>query len=366
MVHSGPSDLSWRDKPQRPQAKAEPVTSTTTAVTAATEGVFRAVDPTAEFPLRLNIPPRRMWGWGARGAGGGNGFCGECSLQTALLFFGSYVSQERVRYAAGNHELLLGVHDRAAAKALHLKYAAFDNDNHEDPQCGAFLQWTARQLAAGTPVIAAWFLRTLTGDADYDHIMPVVGAAVTPFKDPRKRAKAPLKMAACGVAALEFHDLARPAAQRAPSDEHRLVATRAELAGEQPTVAEEYQYALPRVTSYGLAVSGVNDPKRECRRVMLHTDRWDEPDWGAEDGVDAAVAAIGLSATVLGLTEGATYALLRFDGVDGVPPSGFLASGAWSRRIDFVAVAAAVHLVAFDSVPSDGAFFYRVVAIPSE
>lgn len=79
-------------------------------------------------PVILNIPPRRMWGWGA----GMNGYCGETSFQSSGIYYGNWWSQEQVRYADGNKELLIGVNDEKAAKNLHLSYTLW-NYNQKTP-----------------------------------------------------------------------------------------------------------------------------------------------------------------------------------------------------------------------------------------
>ncbi len=76
----------------------------------------------------LNIPPRQMWGWGA----GMNGYCGETSFQSVGIYYGNWYSQERVRYADGNQELLIAVNDEKAAKNLALSYTVW-NYNQKTP-----------------------------------------------------------------------------------------------------------------------------------------------------------------------------------------------------------------------------------------
>ena len=62
--------------------------------------------------LSLNVPPRRMWGWGP----GLSGFCGEMSIQSAGLYYGNYISEQRARDAGGTgSQLLIGVNLEAVS-----------------------------------------------------------------------------------------------------------------------------------------------------------------------------------------------------------------------------------------------------------
>jgi hypothetical protein len=89
----------------------------------------------------LDIQPRKMWGWGGLADRDYSGYCGETSIQTAGLFFGQYVSQELVRYAGGNREVLVDVNAHAAAEAVLLRIDRWDIDGRARPQSDAFLAW---------------------------------------------------------------------------------------------------------------------------------------------------------------------------------------------------------------------------------
>jgi hypothetical protein len=95
---------------------------------------------------------------------------------------------------------------------------------------------------------------------------------------------------------------------------------------------------------------------------------WREPDWGAEDGLDEAPVPLAVSGLATGLRPGAPYALLRFDDPAAVPEKaggkGLDAGRKWRRKWTFTAPAESVELRAFDTVPSDGARFYRLVPAP--
>jgi hypothetical protein len=111
-----------------------------------------------------------MWGW----TGNVDGYCGETSFQSSLIYYGNYASQEQVRYADGNAELIISQNDQTAANKLWLVNEEW-NYNQKQPQEVAFKAWLKKNIDAGWPVTAGWYLRELNGDPDYDHIMIVVG-----------------------------------------------------------------------------------------------------------------------------------------------------------------------------------------------
>ena len=64
--------------------------------------------------IQLNIPPVKMWGWSETEFL--HGYCVETAFQSALKYYGNYVSAEYCRMADGNVELLIGENDVRAAK----------------------------------------------------------------------------------------------------------------------------------------------------------------------------------------------------------------------------------------------------------
>ena len=59
--------------------------------------------------MLLDVPPRFMWGWGHNVSG----YCGSMSIQTVGLYYGNYLSQDKVRGMTGGHdgrhEIMLGM-----------------------------------------------------------------------------------------------------------------------------------------------------------------------------------------------------------------------------------------------------------------
>jgi hypothetical protein len=100
-----------------------------------------------------------QWGW----APGVSGYCGETSIQSAGLYFGNWISSERVRYAGGNAEVLVNVNAHTAATALKFTIARW-NSGAKKPQNAAFVAWVKSQLAAGHPVVAGLYQSETGGD----------------------------------------------------------------------------------------------------------------------------------------------------------------------------------------------------------
>ena len=128
------------------------------------------------------MTPRFQWN-------ANSGYCGETAFISAGMRFGQYTSQWTARSLASPHvdqwkssaQLLLGVNDLAAARAMRLDAVAFDNKRQRSvPQ---FLRWVKGRFLAGDSVIIGVLNNTKIlgewpqdkGQASYDHIVPVFG-----------------------------------------------------------------------------------------------------------------------------------------------------------------------------------------------
>lgn len=299
----------------------------------------------ASDEVLLDIPARKMWGWDE-----GHGYCGETSFQSALLYYGNYVTQEKVRYADGNKELLIGVHDEKAAKNLLLTYEAFDFEEEDNPHATTFLDFVMKHVRAGAPVVAGWFLKKNNGDEDYDHIMPIVG-----FKGSNNGSKRSPPTSA----AITYNDLYVTSAHSvvAGSDAFK---TRKQCTTKSPR--QPYSYCLPVEANYGIALTGNVDPEGMLYRTILRADKVSEPDWGAEDGLDETPEQQTFAATVYGLTVGEEYSLLRFDSVSSLENSRNFLQLDYSDRVDFTA-AATTHEISGIQLRSDGEHYFRTVSV---
>lgn len=98
-----------------------------------------------------------------------NGYCGEVSIQMLMLGHGAWIPQEVARDAGGG-ELLPGVNYDRALRRLGVAYEAFDGRGYD-----AFMAWTKRQLLEHHRGVVTVAYYDGGPDADYDHIMPIVG-----------------------------------------------------------------------------------------------------------------------------------------------------------------------------------------------
>lgn len=293
---------------------------------------------TASSPVRqavrttlLAIPPRQQWDENG-------GYCGETSIQSFALYFGTYASQFRIREFINpdqQSQLLVGVNEQIALRALQLKYDQW-NFNRPIPQSKNYLAWVKQSIQRGAPVIGTLYIRGMT-DPDYDHIVPMVGFRSSSDSNryqPRD--------------VLLFND------NFANSTLSRTFGTLA--ATRRGANTRSFMYAIPSRVDYGCAVTGIVDTLRETVPVRLQVDRSWEPNLIA----GAQPVAMDATLVVQSLVPGKTYSLLRYDDPAAVPDSGFLANGGYTRAHSFTATAATQTFT--DQFLSNAVVTYRCVA----
>lgn len=293
---------------------------------------------TASSPVRqavrttlLAIPPRQQWDENG-------GYCGETSIQSFALYFGTYASQFRIREFINpdqQSQLLVGVNEQIALRALQLKYDQW-NFNRPIPQSKNYLAWVKQSMQRGAPVIGTLYIRGMT-DPDYDHIVPMVGFRSSSDSNryqPRD--------------VLLFND------NFANSTLSRTFGTLA--ATRRGANTRSFMYAIPSRVDYGCAVTGIVDTLRETVPVRLQVDRSWEPNLIA----GAQPVAMDATLVVQSLVPGKTYSLLRYDDPAAVPDSGFLANGGYTRAHSFTATAATQTFT--DQFLSNAVVTYRCVA----
>ncbi len=208
------------------------------------------------------------WGWGPKT----KGYCGETSLQAAGLLFGNWFSQQKVRAAARNQEVLIDANAEFAARALWLTHERWDINAVPQPQAARFLKWANAHIAASAPVMLGVFHRMPGGDPDYDHVVLAHGVSTS----------------AGVVSALHYFDwylnTSRTFSTVSPGGPNSDIKSRAQC---QQTDApmQPYGYCVPLEYVSALAVTGNKDPQSETFRVVLSVGSWSEPDWGTEDKV---------------------------------------------------------------------------------
>jgi len=302
----------------------------------------------------LNIPPRYMWGWDEVTPLGGplranlSGFCGSCSIQSAALYYGNWVTQNDVRMAVGNAEVLLGYNALEAVTRLRMRGTEWNNNgsgsnvsNASVPIHARFFAWANVHITMGNPVILGVYMREFGGDDDYDHIVPMVGYHSTPNP------------------ALFLNDLHSNSTMKYKLDE-RYISSREGCRPAPGQTMNKYDYCLPASTQYAIAVTGNVDDTGETFPVRLEAPLWYEPDYSTEDARYETPLKMRVTAHITGLTPGANYMLLRFEGVRNVPHRHF-SNGNYSRSILFTALGG-VHTIKDQSeFFTNVSVFYRCV-----
>jgi hypothetical protein len=311
-------------------------TNTADAADAGSTGTLDAGTPEASgpSPRQLDIPPRIQWP-------NANGYCGETSIQSIALYYGTWVSQQLARTLAGG-EVLIGTNSPQVLQALNFTFTQWDNTGMQ-PQFQGFMVWLKSNLAIGYPAYFGAYLTDGNNDPDYDHIMPATGIAYTNLSayDPSD--------------VLTYNDnfgdqIVRPASQ--------LSATRASCSYNSTQGG-----CIPQGVDYGIAVTGVVDPQHVTLPVSLSVPTSSEPN--VSQG--ASAAQLTGTVTVTGLTSGVMYSLFRYDDYTKVPSAASAAdyaSSSFTHRTDFTATGSAWTLVDPNTFTSDGSSTYRCVAKP--
>jgi hypothetical protein len=284
-------------------------------------------------PRQLPIPARVQWQ-------NSNGYCGETSIQSIALYYGTWASQQLVRTLAGGTQVLVGTNSPQVLTALQLTFTQWDN-SVAAPQFQGFLVWLKGNLALGYPAYFGAYLTDGNNDPDYDHIMPATGIAYTtlPTYD--------------AADVLTYNDnfgdqIMRPASA--------LSATRASCA-----YSSTQGGCIPQDVDYGIAVTGVVDPQHVTFPVGLSVPSPSEPNVST----GASPASLTGTVTVSGLAAGGKYSLLRYDDYTKVPAAASAAgyaSSSYTHRTDFTATGPTWTLVDPATFSSDGSATYRCVA----
>lgn len=313
---------------------------------------------TSSSRIGIDLPPRRMWGWGSEN-NKMNGYCGETSVQTVGLYYGNYISQGIIIQVSGGKSLLLGNNsDTKACNALNFintsKKVAYSIDDFRK-----FLQST------NMPIIMGWY--DWIGDdsnvSTYDHIIVIKG-----FDN--------------NSDTIYYNDHFLLDDSISPLTE--IFKTRNECKTDDESVVPPYVFCAPNVVNktcpsfgdcsnsgqcyctYVLLITGNVDPLGELLPFQLFSDRPDEPDWGQQDGLNMSPVSLNFSALVSGLKVGKSYTLLRFDNYTKVPKNGFKNNiGTEDMKYVFTASSTSTTLssipILSQGVLSNGSYFYRCI-----
>lgn len=283
----------------------------------------------ANASVQLDIPPRAQWD-------NSHGYCGECSIQQFALYYGTYISQYRVREIIDptqQQQVLVPDNSGPIFDALRLTYEAW-NSTQSTPQYQNYLVWTKAHLQQAHPVILDVYMQGLS-DLDYDHIIPATGFTSGDTN---------LYHAAD---TLVFSD--NYATNLFTRTFGTLYDTRA-MSGNGATNT----YCIPRDIDFGCAVTGIKDGSGTALPVALKVDRWDEPN------ISLGMLPVQLNATIQigALTPGVAYVLLRYNDYHNVPTNNYLSS-AYNSATTFVATNRTQTLA--DAFMSDATVIYRCV-----
>jgi hypothetical protein len=308
----------------------------------------------ASNSVMLNIIPRRMWGWGLW-ADTISGYCGEGSIQTCMISFGNYISQEQVLKAAGS-PLLLGVNSDECLKALHVSYEYIGQYALGLPW---ILDYIKKQLDQGFPVIMGLYVNESDGDVSYDHICPIVG-----YKLGIEGTIENLYL--CDGYLLYTYELNCLGGDCYQTRDDMI--PNLDFGGPYflsiPNIEGKKDDGEPAINQM-VTIKGNEDPKRETFPVCLVMESPYEPNWGSEDQLFAPAGPIACTCEITGLTKGLQYSIIRFDNPSDLPSSDFLASGTFTMRENFTASDNnfSIHVSNTADYPfiSNGTYFFRCV-----
>jgi hypothetical protein len=247
------------------------------------------------------------------------GYCGETSFIAAGMTFGQYTSQFTARGLAAPgipqaqvaSQLLLGVNDQAAARAMHLTVSQYSDAGGTRGRLRAarLIAWMRDRMAKGARVILGVYMKG-SRDAEYDHIVPavdIVAAGVGNGEQSRLGDR------------LSFSD----------NDGHVLTGVFRDLLHDRrgANAASAPPYSIPRdVKNYAVAVEGVADREGVTIPVMLQASRRSEP--AMVDGalLPPAPKPLVIRATVFIPNQNQSYKLYRYDNFSKVPEASFNAA----------------------------------------
>jgi len=278
--------------------------------------------------VQLEIPPRLQWD-------DIDGYCGECSIQQAGLYFGTYVSQFVCRGIINpnqNSQLLVGVNEKTVLTALRLNSSSFDFTRARTPQFPAYYAWLKQNLNQFYPVLITAFVNGLS-DPDYDHIMLATG-----FQS---------------IDATTYHpeDLFYFNDCYSPSVCIRTASTLSDTR-KMKTNGSKFEFCIPNNVCYGTAITGIMDASKQALPVHITMEKWSEPD------IISGFSPITLNGvvTVYGLTPGKSYSLYRYNDYRIVPTNNYSKSTK-SSVVNFVAKSSTTTFKA--AFPSNGIAVYR-------
>jgi hypothetical protein len=253
--------------------------------------------PTGPIDRKLSIPERQEWDTA-------DGYCGEESIQTIALHYGTWISQALVR-TIGGRPVKIGDGSEGVLTTLHFHFDTWDYASANNPEYQDFMVWMKGYLVRGIPTIFAEYVGDASPplDPDYDHLVPGIG----------------IKTSSAGSTTFDPQDTLYFNTNEMTSVAKSFVS----LSGTRScTVASYDGGCVPTQTDYGVAVTGIIDDGNVTLPVEVSVPVDHEPD------TTSGQKPIQLTATALvsNLVAGKSYTLLRYDDYTKVPTSGDAAS----------------------------------------
>lgn len=323
-----------------------------------------ATPASTTYTAGSKLPPRIQWD-------ANYGYCGEVSFISAGLNYGQYISQYDARALASKNagqrlessQLLLGVNDVAAAKAMHLTATAFNTT--QQPTSTAFLTWVKSNVTAGYPVVIGVFMNQnrfygttnlYAGDTEYDHIVAVTGMTST----------RPLTGTATYYAddVLTFNDNGEWTTNGQPQNAFSFAFGTFVTTRQQANAKTAAVYSLKNGGDYGIAITGIIDLSHETMPVRLTTSTNAETP-AIVDGSNTRPAAkpVTLTITVSSLKPGTTYTLYRYNSMTKVPDSNINANVANAAQKWTIKISAGSTYTMTQTINSNEIAVYRAVPV---
>lgn len=359
-AHSSARAASSQSAP--PAARARRVAVSPARPSAAVSAPARPAAATT-YTAGSRLPPRIQWN-------ANYGYCGETAFVSAGLYYGQYISQYDARAIASKNtrqslessQLLLGVNDVAAAKAMHLNATAFNTA--KQPTSRAFLTWVKSNVVAGSPVVIGVFANQSrfygtanlnAGDTEYDHIVTVTGITST------RSLTGPTIYYADDV--LTFNDgglwtgtNGQP--QNSFSYPFGTFATTRQRANSRTGAV----YSLKSGADYGIAITGIIDLNRDTVPVRLTTSvNAETPTMVDGSNTRPAPKPVTLTITVSSLKPGTTYNLYRYSSMANVPDSTFNANAAKAAQKWTITIPSGSTYTMTQTINSNEIAVYRAV-----
>ena len=342
------------------------VAQSLSASSATSSPLQRASAAASTYSVVNPLPPRIQWN-------ANSGYCGEASFISAGLFYGQYLSQYDARAIASNNarqnlsssQLLLGVNDVAAAKAMHLAATPFNTA--KQASTAAFLTWVKSNVIAGYPVVMGVFMNQSrfygnknlnAGDTEYDHI--VVATGITSSHP----LTGPAVYYADDIITFNDNGLWTGTPNGQPQNVFSCSFGTFAATRQQANATTRPVYSLNNGPDYGIAITGIIDLSRETVPVRLATSvNAESPGIVNNSTTRPAAKPVTLTVTVSGLTPGVTYNLYRYSSMAAVPDSNINANAAKAAQKWAITITSGSTYTMTQTINSNQIVVYRAVPV---